>query len=909
MRASEDSVPLLRTKLFRPAVGDGMVVRPRLLAKLNDGLNRPITLVSAPAGYGKTTLVTSWLEDLAFPHAWLSLDENDADLATFVTYLIAALRQSFPEMGKAAEVALRGPANLRPEVLADLVLHDIEELSHPLFVVLDDYHAAASPDVRKFMARLLQHMPPALHLVLTARADPILGLGRLRGQRQIAEVRGADLRFTKDEARELLHQLAGEDLPDALVALLSERTEGWPVGLQLAALSLRDRGNPTAFAQHFIQNNNSLLTDYLLSEVFNKLTKSQRSLMLRTSMLDRFCASLCEVVSEEDTTQATGTDFIAAIWESNLFVIALDDEGVWYRYHHLFRDLLRHQLRLNTGAQAIAGLHRKASAWFECAGLIEEAIYHAIEGDDHRRAAQLVETNWHQVLNREDWRRLERWLGMLPDGVSHRPAILIAQAYLQHFRHKVAAIFPLIEAAEAGLEEGAAGYTPAQQQTLFGAINALRSTVFVPGSAERTVSASRMALQQLDPEMVFQRSLAEFWQIYGLQQTGQTRAAVELAYKWLGQQAEQPDVRTLRLLLALCGIYHAEANLPMLLNVATTFREVAERAERRLSLGWANFLLGWAHYQRNELDAAAEHFGYVTIASHEVHSKAGIDCFVGLALTYYAQGREAAALQIVEELRRFLLDRGLIDLMPTADSLALRVGPPSWSWEPENHLTRDLEGQLAADLWEIPALTAARLALRFNRSEQLAEAAEVLHACQSLAQARNYTQRSVEIGALETLVHAAQGNDNAALETLRQAVLLGERGGGLRFFLDEGSGLRPYMERLLEQNVAPAYVRAILAAYPITANTSPTSLLSRPTVSSSEPYLAIELAGLLTNREIDVLLLLAQRLTNKEIAARLMVSPRTVQKHTINIYEKLQVSNRREAVARARSFGLLSWAS
>ena len=813
MKTREPDNPLLLTKLYRPPTRDGLVNRPRLLTRLDASIDQPITLITAPAGYGKTTLVTNWLDAAGLPHAWLSLDENDSELATFVAYLVAAVRQAFPEMGEAADAALRAPTMPGPAVLADLFLHDLAGLPRDLFVVLDDYHTVSSQEVRAFMERLIQYMPSRLHLALLARADPLLSLGQLRGRGQLTEIRGADLRFTMQESADLLQQIVGGDLSRELIALLTERTEGWPVGLQLAAISLRDSADREAFLRRFAQSNNRLLTDYLMDGVLDRLPEAERDLLLRTSVLDRFCAPLCEVVSDVATPRQ-GADFIDSVWRANLFITALDDEGVWYRYHHLFRDLLRHQLRLSSSAETVAELHRRAGAWFENAGLTEEAIAHATEAGDGLRAAQLVEANWHHALNREDWRLLERWIAMLPEPLLQRPALLIAQAYLHHFRHKVAAILPLVEAAASGLEGDSAGYTPAQRQRLLGGINTLRATSFVPGSPESMVSASRTALTQLGPEMVFERSLAELWHIYGLQQSGQSAAAEQLAQGLLDQQSGQPDVRTLRLLLALCGVYYDEANLPMLIATGTTYCEFARRLRRGLSLAWANFLLGYAHYQRNELDAAVEYFGQVVESPYEAHSKAAIDSFVGQALTRCAQDRGNAADDAVRSLREFLLDRGTANLMPFADSLAMRIDnigdPPA----APGGFAGDLEGQMAADVWETPALTTVRLALRSGAPDRLAAAAEILRSCDALAESRHRKRRRIEIAVLAARVHGAQGDDASALEAVRRAVQMGEPGGALRFFLDEGTALRPYLRKLLDQGVAPAYVQAILAAYP-----------------------------------------------------------------------------------------------
>jgi LuxR family maltose regulon positive regulatory protein len=437
-----------------------------------------------------------------------------------------------------------------------------------------------------------------------------------------------------------------------------------------------------------------------------------------------------------------------------------------------------------------------------------------------------------------------------------------------------------------------------------GAINTLRASSFLPGSPEDMVSASRMALAQLGPELIFERSLAELWQVYGLQQLGHSAAAAELAQRWLDEQPGRPDVRTLRLLLALCGVYFDQADLPRLGAAGTTYRDVALQTQRAISLAWANFLLGYAHYYRNELEAAAGYFGRVVGSPYEAHGKAAVDGFIGLALTRRAQGQTTAARDVVSSLRAFLLDLGTTNFMPVADSLARRIGDQTVPDDIAGGAAGDLDAQMAGDLWELPGLTTVRAALRSGAPGRLAAAAETLRICHALADARKRKRRLIEISVLEACVHAAQGDDAAALAAVGQAVRLGEPGGALRFFLDDGTALQPYLRELMQRGVSQGYVRAILEAFPA-GDAAPAPVLLLPSPGGAHPGARDDPAALLTQREMDVLLLLEQRLTNKEIAARLTISPRTVQKHTINLYGKLHASNRRDVIARARALGLL----
>ncbi len=899
---------LLATKLHRPRASAPLVPRPRLLEELTAGWSRRLTLVSAPAGYGKTTLVNLWLETVECPSTWLSLDEHDADLDSFTSYLLAALRTAYPQAGQAIASLLQAPELPPPNRVADVLLRDLEQLPGPLVLVLDDYHTVSTPPINTFMARLVQRLPDDLHLVLITRTDPPLRLAQLRGRRQLDEVRSASLRFTAEETAELLRQALDEPVADEIVALLAERTEGWAVGLQLAALSLRESPDRQDFARRFAQSGHRLATDYLLNEVLEELPDAQRTLMLQTSILERFCAPLCQAIAGSAAPPGGGEAFVADLWRSNLFLAALDDEGLWYRYHHLLRDLLYHRLRQAYTAEAIAGLHRRASAWFEAHGLLEEAITHAVQAGDALAAAQLVEAHIHDALNQESWHRLERWLGLLPPEVRQRPGLLVAQAFLYHFRNRVAAMMPLLEAAEAGLAAGAGGYTPAEQEGWLGAINALAATTFVKGSLERGLHRANLALAQLGPEAVFARGLAEFWVITGLQQTGRSDEALAMVNERLHRQPIQPDIPSLRLLLALCAIHYHQADLPALQAAASTFHQMAVQANRPISKAWASYCLGWAAYQRNDLEAAERWFGEVVALCYEANSRAAVDSFTGLAWAQRAQGRPQAAETTVLALRSFLSERGHVNLMPVADSLSLRL---ELNWQgtiaPASFVA-DPESQLALDLWELPVLTAIRCYIAAGGPDQLARAGKLLATCRAEAGTRHAQRRQIEIATLECLLYGAQGNDQAAVDVLRDAVLLGEPGGALRLFVDAGPGLMKHFQQLVHEGSAGAYVQRILAAYAAsTPQLIPQALAALPSPERSMERLlaAEELAGRLTNREIDILLLLERRLTNQEIASYLTISPDTVRKHTMNLYQKLQAGNRRQAVAKARSLGIL----
>lgn len=889
----------IQTKLYPPRARTATVVRPRLLDMLQSSLERQLTLISAAAGYGKTTLLRSWIEALDCPWAWFSLDEYDDDLITFATYITAAVRTAYSETVPVTHTLLASPTGTQPGHLADTLTSELCELPGSLILILDDYHLAKASEIHIFMNRLLERLPSSVHLVVSARSDPSFPLANLRARGQITEIRGRHLRMTPEESVEFLQLSVKESPSDQIVALFAERTEGWPAGLHLAALSVQDSVDPEDFARRFASGNSALIADYLSAEVLENLPKEQKSLVLRTTLVDRICGSLCEELADGALKRGDGERFVRDIWTSNLFMTALDGEGIWYRFHHLFRDIALHQLRQSVSAEEISRMHLRASKWFATHGLMEEAIIHAVQSGDHVRAAQLVEAHFVEALNSEEWRRLDRWLSLLPDSVLQRPMLLVARAYLRQVKFEY--MVPLLDEAEGGLEAGITAYEPDHVRFIRGSIALLRAISLArteTGTVEQILASARQGLEWLSGQGEYVEGLAELTFIGVLQFAGRLEEALQYANWVLRQCSGNPDARLFRALLALCFVHYAEANVYALQSAARTYRQLAQDAHRELSLGWSSFFLGWTHYQSNELAAARDCFEKVASIRSTAHSMPAVDSYIGLVLTLLAQGQTPNAQHVITELRGMLLGRGMVMQMPIADALESRLASEQQGGVTVPSAARiSMTSRTLLSFWVNPTVMRIHSALASADPYLLDEAEEMLHEYRAAAEARNSRRRLLEIGALETLLHASRGDHDAALNALRAAVLMGEHGGALRQFVDVGPGLVPYFQMLLEQNIAYDYVRRILSAYE-TMTTSTGSNLVEKKRAGTNP------GALLTFREREVLDLLSARMTDKEIAEALHISPRTVQGHTQNIYEKLGVNNRRQAVAKAETLGL-----
>ncbi|HSR29381.1 MAG TPA: hypothetical protein VLY63_02375, partial [Anaerolineae bacterium] len=588
------ALSLIRTKLHKPQVGPDLILRPRLVKRLNQGLDRKLTLVSAPAGYGKTTLLAQWLERCDRPVGWVSLDERDNYLVVFLGYLAAAIQTVFPNACPTTLGLLQAPQIPPPDYLATMLVNEIADVSKAFNLVLDDYHTIHDEAVQGLLMALIRDLPEQVHLVLASRSDPPFPLASLRVGRQMLDIRARDLCFTLDEAQALLEQTVGMALPAGIVSLLEERTEGWVVGLRLAALSMRGLPDHTAFVQSFRGTHRDLM-DYLVAEVLARQPQNVQEFLLRTSILYRFCAPLCDAVlyggqrtmDARQTADDEPLSFVGRpssrsratldeLERANLFLVPLDHERSWYRYHHLFQDSLRHKLRTQLDADELASMYKRASAWLAGNGFTEEALNHSLTAGDVEGAAQLVEDCRHDLLNREDRPTLERFLERLPEEVVRgRPTLLAGRAWVLQSRYQIAGVSPLLQEAEARLNAAAPALPESEVRSLRGEIDVLWSYVlYGHDEGQRALEHALAAMEHISATHAYARSIAIMFSALAYQMTGQARAAVRTLGDFLAEAGAQPDTIIARLLIGqiyvhmLTGCFHeAEPILYQLLEL------------------------------------------------------------------------------------------------------------------------------------------------------------------------------------------------------------------------------------------------------------------------------------------------------------------------------------------------------
>lgn len=902
---ADPSPPLLRAKVQPPRPSPAAIMRSALFSRLQASADRSLTLISAAAGAGKTTLLTTWLAVQPRPAAWMSLDPFDSELTSFVRYLVAAMQTIAPSFGHASGALLHAPQSPTAATLAASLLDELTALPTPAVLVIDDYHVIREPAIHALVGQLVTGLPPTLHLVLATRADPPLPLARWRAHGKIAELDASDLHFSLAEVQAFLEQMLCTSPPPAVVAAFVERTEGWIAGVQLASLALKSSPDPIGWAATFRTSTHRHVREFLLDDVLSQQPAMVQEFLLRTAVLDRFCAALCDALWSEPPQAPSSQELLEYIERENLFVVGLDQDQQWYRYHHLFQEALLHRLRAMRGEAAVADLHRRASRWLERAGLIDEAIQQALAASQPAAAARLVELGVTGAINREDWPRLERWLSLLPANlIASRPGLLVIQALGQRVRGLWTALAASLRAAEALLET-APSLDGLPVPVVRGHIDALWSDYYFHSNAEeRSLAHARRALRSLPPEHQFIRGVATICAGVMRYQLGDGPAAIaELRDEW-AKGSPASAVYTSRVLLSLLSIYRTAADLWQLAEVADATLQLSAAHRLPLSRSWALYALGYAAYYRNDLAAAEAHFVAVIDAQDEGHFLAARDSTLALSLVYQAQGRVAQARSTAEQVSQRLLQIGSEAQLRLAKSVEARLACLRGDIAAAVHWlgSRDSDdSMLASYRFEIPPLTRARVLIAQNTPESLQLASRALAAMAAQCAARSDISHLIEVLVLQAVASAAQNAVAEALPALARAVQLAERGGVVRPFLEPGARVAELLRLLCAEKHASAHARRVVEAF-----ADPTA--SPGIVSNAPPHPDLR-AEPLTWREDEVLHLLAARLTNKEIGRRLGISTETVKQHATNIYQKLQVSGRRDAVSRARALGLLEAAA
>ena len=893
--------PILATKLFIPPPRPKVVPRPRLIERLHEGLHGKLTLIAAPAGFGKTTLVSAWLATDERPAAWLSLDEADRDPTRFLAYLIVALQTIAPHLGEGVLGMLQSPQSSPSESILTTLLNEIATIPNNFVLVLDDYHVIDATAVDQALAFVLEHLPPQMHLVITTREDPQLPLARYRARRQMTELRATDLRFTPTEATGFLNQVMGLNLSMEDVTALEARTEGWITGLQLAAISLRGHEDATNFIKSFTGKHHFVM-DYLLAEVLQQQSARVQTFLLRTSILDRLCGPLCDAVLLEPS--ASGPETLEYLEQANLFIVPLDHERRWYRYHHLFADLLRQRLGQSLSPGEIKELHIRASEWYEQNNLMLDALHHALKAEAFERAARLAEDVWQNMNRSFQTVAWLAWVKKIPHAVvSVRPTlcVLIGRTYADD--GDLDASERYLKNAEYAL---AGRMDQEESKPLPGTIALVRATnAQNQGSLAETVKYAELAIQLTPKEDTF--LLAQAFITLGMTHwaTGDLEASLQAMHVWmkemqrLGNQefvvASAFAVADMEVILG--RLREAKNSLQQSIQQAGALGPQAEPVTAHHHLG-----LGLLAHEQGDDAAMTQHLQIAADLGQRTPLINWSSRWI-IAQAWLQEADDAwdAALERLTEAERVYVKNPVPITQPIAAHKArvyLKQGrlDRAQIWAQERGISVEDEVRY---LSEYEHLTLARVRLAEGSFDGVNDLLERLLA---LAEAQHRTGSVIEILLTQALVDQAQGDRLHAHAALERALRLAEPEGYLRTFVEKGEAMRQLLLDFSSANKKqPAhplhsYVDKILAAF-----SPPVKVISKSALSNQAP----EIIEPLTDRELEILHLMAQGLSNHEIGQRLFLALNTVKGHNRHIFGKLQVQRRTEAIARAREIGLL----
>ncbi len=894
--------PLLATKLHVPRPRTRLVPRAHLVERLQQGMARQLTLVSAPAGFGKTTLLAQWLAENGLPVAWLSLEAEDNDPTRFLAYLIAALQTLDAQLGTTTLALLSTPQPPSPEVVLAVLISEVTSRDIGDFaLVLDDYHLITAESIQRGMTFLLEHLPPQLHLILATRADPPLPLARLRAQGQLTEVRTADLRFGAAEASAFLHEVMGLDLEASAIATLQNRTEGWIAGLQLAALSLQGRADVSAFLAAFSGSHRFVL-DYLSEEVLARQPAVVQSFLLSTCILERLSGPLCDAVRGQEGSQA----MLEVLERANLFVVALDDERRWYRYHHLFAEALRSHLR-HTEPTLPPVLHRRASAWYEQHALPAEAVQHALAVPDVELAARLIEPIVLPVAFQGQLYTVLEWMNALPEAlIRTRPFLCVYYAQVLTTTNQLEEAEARLQEAEQGIQEEVSA---SQAQIILGWVLDIRADIALfYGDIARAISLAQQALALLSEAQVFPYASALTTTIRTYLLSGDVTSDTEHAVA-----AAVAFIRTsdnlFTMVSSICLLARLHILQGRLRQAAATFAQVAQVVPRPevlhtmfSSLSYY-FGLGDLLRQWDELEAAEQYLAQGMALIKEtltVEPFVAILGYSALARLQQAHGNSREALATLDTLEHLAEQRHFPPhLMPRVAAVRAQLELAQGSvasaihWADTSRLSTEDEDLSYPREGEYLALARVRIAQGREDpgSPFLQDALHLLDRLLQDAEAKARLGSVLEILALRALALEEQGDPTSALSTLERALVLAEPEGYIRLFVDEGPPMLVLLRLAQACSSIPGYVATLLRVF-----------------GEQQTQLSARLSPLvepLTEREREVLHLLLEGASNREIARRLVLSVNTVKRHVYNLSGKLGVQSRTQAIVRARDLNLL----
>ncbi len=894
--------PLLRTKFQSPYLPDDFVPREELTDYVLKNISRPLLLVSAGSGSGKTLFVSSLLQKLPYPYAWLSLDSSDNDLRNFLTYFVAAIRQELHDFGERFFAFISPPQLPSLKDITAMLVNDLNNLTEDFVLILDDLHLAGNPDIYTLLSSMLEFMPVHFHLILISRQDPPLPLERLRAKNKLTVVDATHLKLSLREIKTFVEKNFSLSDPVPLAKVLEEKTEGWVTGLRLALLHL-------SFLKEGMEQSIRSLREtdfsgnYFMEEVLENLDPLLTEFLLRTSVLERFSFSLTDYLMGFSGKKKKSSDLMQDIRKMHLFVVNLDKKNKWFRYHHLFQEFLQKELETRYSQEEIRRLHQRAVDWYEANQLLEEAFYHAEKAGDHERIARMIEEHMDRPLNEDKWYILDEWLAKLPrDYIHERPSLLVALMWVTHNKSTWLISDLLKEIDSLGKNIELAPVIRVQVRFFRGVIQ------YWSMHFAESIQSFEYVRKNLPKEKTGAISINNYYYLISSYFYGAGEKAVNEIEKILLNESLDPYYRAM-LIGGIAYVRMLEGNLEEVLYLSGKIGETGRHLRDAFLSVWAGYLRGMAFFYQNRLPEAEKEFDNTLDNVYMLNLLGPLDDFAGYVLTLQTRGKKKKEAKIFEKMQEFVRRRD----NPAIDSFmhsfrarkAIFDGDTASAGKYIQKVNMFFEAGTLFFWIETPRVTYCKYLLALQDPEKTEEAAGRAGRIEQLARKTRNIPQLIQILVLQAVIRKRKGDVSAAEALLTEALIKGTPGSWVRPFFEGGEEVREMLDALPRQLTPETdmFRERILdnfAKYPLkiqrTAEKHP----------GEDSFLPDEETGvLLTNRELDVLHLIAARLSNKEIAGKLFIAVATVKSHTVKIYKKLGVSRRREAVLKAEELGIL----
>ena len=902
----QEKLQILRTKLHPPPIRSDLVYRTDLIEKLNYNYQKnALTLVCAPAGYGKSSLISSWLTENNILSTWILLDENDNDLRIFLEYVVTAVKRICPGCLKKTSEILQAVELPPLSLILNMLLNELDVIEKEFVLVLDDYHNIRDEKIHKLIDELLRYPAENMLLCIATRRDPPLKIGSLRAHNRLNELRMNDLSFNLNEASILYKNMFEFEIGESILKKILIKTEGWVTGLILTAHSV-SKLEQLKSKLKMIDGNFRLVAEYFVEEVLLEQPEHIQTYLLKTSLLNKFCAELTEKLflskTGKDEKRIGGEEFIEWIKKANLFVIPLDEEHKWFRYHHEFQNLLQMQLNKRRTEQQIKDILLSASKWFDKNGFIEEAIIHAMKAGDTSFATHIILDNWSGYSNKDQWYVIERWMTFLPEeDILNSASLLLIRTWIALAKYKISEIPLLLNQVKLTGSD----LTDAES----GSLSYFKALLcYSSGKGEEALKLAEKALMLIPQKYYRIRGYVTSWRMFSMIMIGQGNRAIQSLKEAFNNSNPQREPDLYALLLVQQNFMHLfNANLPEIMAVTKIFSNIKDPSD--LTLGWIGYFQVTISWWGNDLEAAVREIDEIIKYRFHSNRQVVIDAYIAQALALQALNKPTEATKVMNQLIEFaewtLTPQNLSIAHSAQARLALLQGdlPAAEKWlnSVEN------PGLNPVIFWwiEIPAITFCKVLIAKASSASLQKALELLDEYRVYVESINNKVRTIEIVLLQVQVNYKLECESKALDALKYGLELASKGEWIRPFLDVGSDIADLLLQLQKQDIEVEFIERILSAFKeeedrkltLTTKTQNVNLFSEKSKSEVES---------LTNREIEVLDLIAKGLRNREIAEKIFLAPTTIKKHIYNIYQKLDVHSRLEVVTKARELNFIS---